>query len=63
MLKCKSGNEMIDETSTDFGYFPPKQRAELLSKLNEVQVSEAEMKLLYTTSKLGVGERIYQAKR
>uniref|UniRef100_A0A8D2P7R4 Activating signal cointegrator 1 complex subunit 3 n=1 Tax=Zosterops lateralis melanops TaxID=1220523 RepID=A0A8D2P7R4_ZOSLA len=40
-----------------------KQRAELLSKLNEVQVSEAEMKLLYTTSKLGVGERIYQAKR
>lgn len=54
---------MIDETSTDFGYFPPKQRAELLSKLNEVQVSEAEMKLLYTTSKLGVGERIYQAKR
>lgn len=41
----------------------PKQRAELLSKLNEVQASEAEMKLLYTTSKLGIGERIYQAKR
>ncbi|NXO21638.1 DHX37 helicase, partial [Cisticola juncidis] len=40
-----------------------KQRAELLSKLNEVQASEAEMKLLYTTSKLGIGERIYQAKR
>ncbi|XP_067163040.1 probable ATP-dependent RNA helicase DHX37 isoform X3 [Apteryx mantelli] len=40
-----------------------KQRAELLSKLNEVQASEAEMKLLYTTSKLGVGERMYQTKR
>ncbi|KAJ7419940.1 putative ATP-dependent RNA helicase DHX37 [Willisornis vidua] len=40
-----------------------KQRAEWLNKLNEVQASEAEMKLLYTTSKLGVGERIYQAKR
>ncbi|XP_075754590.1 putative ATP-dependent RNA helicase DHX37 isoform X2 [Pelodiscus sinensis] len=39
------------------------QRAELLSKLNEVQASEAEMKLLYTTSKLGIGERIYQTKR
>ncbi|NXG46568.1 DHX37 helicase, partial [Psilopogon haemacephalus] len=39
------------------------QRAELLSKLNEVQASEAEMKLLYTTSKLGVGERMYQTKR
>ncbi|XP_061865792.1 probable ATP-dependent RNA helicase DHX37 isoform X1 [Colius striatus] len=40
-----------------------KQRAELLSKLNEVQASEAEMKLLYTTSKLGIGERMYQMKR
>ncbi|NXP79185.1 DHX37 helicase, partial [Ramphastos sulfuratus] len=40
-----------------------KERAELLSKLNEVQASEAEMKLLYTTSKLGVGERMYQTKR
>nr|XP_005299632.1 probable ATP-dependent RNA helicase DHX37 [Chrysemys picta bellii] len=39
------------------------QRAELLSKLNEVQASEAEMKLLYTTSKLGIGERMYQTKR
>uniref|UniRef100_A0A8C3V8R4 Activating signal cointegrator 1 complex subunit 3 n=1 Tax=Catharus ustulatus TaxID=91951 RepID=A0A8C3V8R4_CATUS len=37
-----------------------KQRAELLSKLNEVQASEAEMKLLYTTSKLGTGERMFQ---
>ncbi|KFO03858.1 putative ATP-dependent RNA helicase DHX37, partial [Balearica regulorum gibbericeps] len=40
-----------------------QQRAELLSKLNEVQASEAEMKLLYTTSKLGIGERMYQTKR
>ncbi|KFP56201.1 putative ATP-dependent RNA helicase DHX37, partial [Cariama cristata] len=40
-----------------------KQRAELLCKLNEVQASEAEMKLLYTTSKLGIGERMYQTKR
>ncbi|XP_010083530.1 PREDICTED: probable ATP-dependent RNA helicase DHX37, partial [Pterocles gutturalis] len=40
-----------------------KQRAELLSKLNEVQASDAEMKLLYTTSKLGIGERMYQIKR
>ncbi|KAK2538102.1 hypothetical protein Q9966_005863 [Columba livia] len=40
-----------------------KQRAELLSKLNEVQASEAEMKLLYTTSKLGTGGRMYQIKR
>ncbi|XP_030316304.1 probable ATP-dependent RNA helicase DHX37 [Calypte anna] len=40
-----------------------KERAELLSKLNEVQVSEAEMKLLYTTSRLGIGERMYQTKR
>ncbi|XP_053938628.1 probable ATP-dependent RNA helicase DHX37 isoform X1 [Cuculus canorus] len=40
-----------------------KQRAELLSKLNEVQASEAEMKLLLTTSKLGTGERMYQTKR
>ncbi|NXQ26153.1 DHX37 helicase, partial [Alaudala cheleensis] len=39
------------------------QRAELLSKLNEVQASEAEMKLLYTTSKLGIGERMFQPKR
>uniref|UniRef100_A0A8C3NGN2 Activating signal cointegrator 1 complex subunit 3 n=1 Tax=Geospiza parvula TaxID=87175 RepID=A0A8C3NGN2_GEOPR len=38
-----------------------KQRAELLSKLNEVQASEAEMKLLYTTSKLGTGERMHSS--
>uniref|UniRef100_F7F3D3 Activating signal cointegrator 1 complex subunit 3 n=1 Tax=Ornithorhynchus anatinus TaxID=9258 RepID=F7F3D3_ORNAN len=40
-----------------------KKRAEMLSKLNEVQASEAEMKLLYTTSKLGTGERMFQNKR
>ncbi|NXO03249.1 DHX37 helicase, partial [Rhinopomastus cyanomelas] len=40
-----------------------KERAELLSKLNEVQASEEEMKLLYTTSRLGTGLRMYQAKR
>ncbi|OXB58759.1 hypothetical protein ASZ78_012355 [Callipepla squamata] len=39
-----------------------KQRAELLSKLSEVQASQAEMKLLYTTSKLGIGGRMYQPK-
>uniref|UniRef100_A0A672UW34 Activating signal cointegrator 1 complex subunit 3 n=1 Tax=Strigops habroptila TaxID=2489341 RepID=A0A672UW34_STRHB len=44
------------------GLFQPKPRAELLSKLNEVQASEAEMKLLYTTSKLGTGKRMYQTK-
>uniref|UniRef100_A0A8D2N8U7 Helicase ATP-binding domain-containing protein n=1 Tax=Zonotrichia albicollis TaxID=44394 RepID=A0A8D2N8U7_ZONAL len=38
-----------------------KQRAELLSKLNEVQASEAEMKLLYTTSKLGTGGRMHSS--
>ncbi|XP_062037940.1 probable ATP-dependent RNA helicase DHX37 isoform X1 [Lepus europaeus] len=35
------------------------QRAELLQKLSAVQASEAEMKLFYTTSKLGTGERLY----
>ncbi|XP_077015676.1 putative ATP-dependent RNA helicase DHX37 isoform X2 [Tamandua tetradactyla] len=39
------------------------QRAEMLKKLSEVQVSEAEMKLFYTTSKLGTGERMYCTKR
>uniref|UniRef100_A0A8C6ADT8 DEAH-box helicase 37 n=1 Tax=Marmota marmota marmota TaxID=9994 RepID=A0A8C6ADT8_MARMA len=38
------------------------QRAEMLQKLSEVQVSEAEMKLLYTTSKLGTGHRMYHSK-
>ncbi|XP_063171368.1 probable ATP-dependent RNA helicase DHX37 [Candoia aspera] len=40
-----------------------EKRAELLKKLSDVQVSEAEMKLLYTTSKLGTGKRMFQAKR
>nr|XP_040145516.1 probable ATP-dependent RNA helicase DHX37 isoform X2 [Ictidomys tridecemlineatus] len=34
----------------------------MLQKLSEVQVSEAEMKLLYTTSKLGTGHRMYHSK-
>nr|XP_015221336.1 PREDICTED: probable ATP-dependent RNA helicase DHX37 [Lepisosteus oculatus] len=38
------------------------QRAEILSKLAQVQVSDAEMKLLYTTSKLGTGDKLYQSK-
>nr|XP_010968070.1 probable ATP-dependent RNA helicase DHX37 [Camelus bactrianus] len=39
------------------------QRAEMLQKLSEVQVSEAEMRLFYTTSKLGTGDRMYRAKK
>ncbi|XP_044514671.1 probable ATP-dependent RNA helicase DHX37 [Gracilinanus agilis] len=39
------------------------ERVELLQKLSEVQASEAEMRLLYTTSKLGTGERMYCRKR
>lgn len=38
------------------------QRAEMLQKLSEVQVSEAEMRLYYTMSKLGTGERMYHTK-
>lgn len=38
------------------------QRAEILSKLAEVQIPESEMKLLYTTSKLGIGDKLYQPK-
>ncbi|XP_045152666.1 probable ATP-dependent RNA helicase DHX37 [Echinops telfairi] len=38
------------------------QRAEMLRKLSEVQVSDAEVKLLYTTSKLGTGARMYYTK-
>ncbi|ERE76014.1 putative ATP-dependent RNA helicase DHX37-like protein [Cricetulus griseus] len=38
------------------------QRAELLQKLSEVQVSEAEMQLFYTTAKLGTGDRMYHTK-
>ncbi|XP_007448800.1 PREDICTED: probable ATP-dependent RNA helicase DHX37 [Lipotes vexillifer] len=39
-----------------------RQRADMLQKLSEVQVSEAEMKLFYTTSKLGTGDRMYRTK-
>ncbi|XP_066466100.1 probable ATP-dependent RNA helicase DHX37 [Tiliqua scincoides] len=39
------------------------KRAELLRQLSEVQAPEAEMKLLYATSKLGTGKRMYQDKR
>nr|XP_039328310.1 probable ATP-dependent RNA helicase DHX37 isoform X2 [Saimiri boliviensis boliviensis] len=39
------------------------QRAELLQKLSEVQASEAEMRLFYTTSKLGTGDRMYLHQR
>ncbi|XP_062942073.1 probable ATP-dependent RNA helicase DHX37 isoform X2 [Cynocephalus volans] len=34
----------------------------MLQKLSEVQVSEVEMRLFYTTSKLGTGERMYYTK-
>ncbi|XP_061458839.1 probable ATP-dependent RNA helicase DHX37 isoform X2 [Rhineura floridana] len=40
-----------------------KKRADLLRKLSDVQASEAEMKLLYPTSKIGTGKRMYQPKR
>ncbi|MFT7805018.1 putative ATP-dependent RNA helicase DHX37 [Arapaima gigas] len=39
------------------------QRADILSKLANVQLPESEMKLLYTTSKLGVGDKLYQSKQ
>ncbi|XP_075689607.1 putative ATP-dependent RNA helicase DHX37 isoform X2 [Rhinoderma darwinii] len=39
------------------------QRSDILSKLSEVQVSEKELSLLYTTSKLGTGDRLYTSKR
>ncbi|XP_034954126.1 probable ATP-dependent RNA helicase DHX37 [Zootoca vivipara] len=39
-----------------------EKRAELLRKLSEVQASEAEMKMFYTTSKIGTGDRMYQPK-
>ncbi|XP_069353429.1 probable ATP-dependent RNA helicase DHX37 isoform X2 [Eulemur rufifrons] len=38
------------------------QRAEMLQKLSEVQVSDTEMKLFYTTSKLGTGDRMYHTR-
>uniref|UniRef100_A0A8C5EK73 Activating signal cointegrator 1 complex subunit 3 n=1 Tax=Gouania willdenowi TaxID=441366 RepID=A0A8C5EK73_GOUWI len=39
------------------------QRADILSKLAEVQLPESELKLLYTTSKLGTGDKLYQTKQ
>ncbi|XP_033947271.1 probable ATP-dependent RNA helicase DHX37 isoform X2 [Pseudochaenichthys georgianus] len=39
------------------------QRADILTKLAEVQVPESELKLLYTTSKLGTGDKLYQTKQ
>ncbi|XP_075889419.1 putative ATP-dependent RNA helicase DHX37 isoform X2 [Nelusetta ayraudi] len=39
------------------------QRADILAKLAEVQLSESELKLLYTTSKLGTGDKLYQNKQ
>ncbi|XP_075032998.1 putative ATP-dependent RNA helicase DHX37 [Mixophyes fleayi] len=39
------------------------QRADMLSKLSDVQASEKELSLLYTTSKLGTGDRLYSIKR
>lgn len=41
----------------------PYQRADILAKLAEVQLSESELKLLYTTSKLGTGDKLYQNKQ
>ncbi|KAI5614107.1 putative ATP-dependent RNA helicase DHX37 isoform X1, partial [Silurus asotus] len=37
-------------------------RVEILDKLAEVQLPESELKLLYTTSKLGIGDKLYQTK-
>lgn len=39
------------------------QRADILSKLAQVQLPESELKLLYTTSKLGTGDKLYQNKQ
>ncbi|XP_029959812.1 putative ATP-dependent RNA helicase DHX37 isoform X2 [Salarias fasciatus] len=39
------------------------QRADILSKLADVQLPESELKLLYTTSKLGTGDKLYQSKQ
>lgn len=38
-------------------------RADILTKLAEVQLPESELKLLYTTSKLGTGDKLYQNKQ
>ncbi|KAG9354555.1 hypothetical protein JZ751_001267 [Albula glossodonta] len=39
------------------------QRVDLLTKLAEVQLPDSEMKMLYTTSKLGTGDKLYQSKK
>ncbi|XP_048852390.1 probable ATP-dependent RNA helicase DHX37 isoform X2 [Brienomyrus brachyistius] len=39
------------------------QREDILGKLAAVQAPESEMKLLYTTSKLGTGDKLYQEKQ
>ncbi|KAM8887442.1 putative ATP-dependent RNA helicase DHX37 isoform 2-T3 [Spinachia spinachia] len=39
------------------------QRADILIKLAGVQVPESELKMLYTTSKLGTGDKLYQSKQ
>lgn len=39
------------------------QRADILTKLAEVQLPESELKLLFTTSKLGTGGKLYQSKQ
>ncbi|XP_061881581.1 probable ATP-dependent RNA helicase DHX37 [Entelurus aequoreus] len=39
------------------------QRADILTRLAEVQVPESELKLLYTTSRLGLGDKIYHTKQ
>lgn len=38
------------------------QRAEMLQKLSEVQVPEAELRLYFTTSRLGTGGRLYRTR-
>ncbi|XP_071379984.1 probable ATP-dependent RNA helicase DHX37 [Centroberyx affinis] len=39
------------------------QRADILTKLAEVQLPESELKQLYTTSKLGTGDKLYHFTR
>uniref|UniRef100_A0A6Q2ZP66 RNA helicase n=1 Tax=Esox lucius TaxID=8010 RepID=A0A6Q2ZP66_ESOLU len=39
------------------------KRVDILSKLAEVQLPDSELKLLYTTSKLGTGDKQYQNKQ
>ncbi|XP_069071478.1 probable ATP-dependent RNA helicase DHX37 [Pleurodeles waltl] len=39
------------------------ERSDILNKLSQVQIPETELKLLYTTSKMGTGDRLYANKR